>query len=161
ITADRQGAWFPAPVHAHIDAAAVEFIDEAGAKTVEILENGTAHVRGFSLQDNLNPAAADSIVVQLRSPYGNDQENLTLTETGPDTGVFEGAIRLLFNGVPAGGNGTLETQLSPGYTPDEITATYGIYSATAHDVLQQLAFLNLRGQVVSSYPVRSQISVRV
>ncbi|MFY9824829.1 MAG: Ig-like domain-containing protein, partial [Thermoanaerobaculia bacterium] len=161
ITADRQGAWFPAPVHAHIDAAAVEFIDETGAKTVEILENGTARVRVLSLQDNLNPAAADSIVVQLHSRYGNDQENLTLTETGPDTGIFEGAIRLLFNAPPANGNGTLETRPSPGYTTDEITATYGIYSATAHDVLQQLAFLNQRGQVVSSYPVRSRLNVRV
>src|SRR6185312_976067 len=161
IAADRHGAWFPAPVYAGIDAAAVEFIDEAGVTTVELLENGMARVRVSSRQDNLNPAAADSIGIVLRSRYGNDQENPTLTETGPDTGIFEGSFRLLFNATPASGNGTLETRLSPGYQPDEVTATYGAYSVTAHDVLQKPAFLDLRGQVTSSYPLRSRINVRV
>src|SRR5262249_7511362 len=91
-TADRHGAWVPAPVRAGSDGAVVEFTDAAGQKTVELLENDTARVRLYSSQDNLNPASADSILVQIHSRYANDQENLTLTETGPDTGIFEGSI---------------------------------------------------------------------
>ena len=163
IIADRQGAWFPAPVHALIDAAAVEFIDEAGQKTVELLENGTARIRVTSGESNLDPSAAETMVVQVHSRNANDQENATLTETGPNTGVFEGSISLHFlgyNGNPLPGNGTLETHLSPGGELEETTATFGSASARAENVIVQLEFVNLRGQAVSSYPLRSAINVR-
>jgi hypothetical protein len=164
ITADRQGAWVPAPAHAFIDAAAVEFIDEAGQKTSELLENGTASIRVTSGESNLDPAVTETVVVQVHSRYADDQENATLTETGPNTGVFEGSIQLDFqgfNGTVIPGNGTLETRFSPESEMEETTATFGATSVTARNVLAQLEFTNLRGQVVSSYPLRSAINIHV
>jgi VCBS repeat-containing protein len=164
ITADRSSAWFPAPVHAVIDSASVGFIDLEGLPTVLVPENGTARVRVGSVQDNVNSTATDSIVVQLHSRYAEDAESVTLTETGPDTGVFEGAILLRLDDTPAAGNGTLETRFSPNDNdpaPEELTAIYGPYSAMAHTEVVRLAFVNLRGQEVTTYPLRSTVRLRV
>ena len=97
------------PAKARVEFATITFIDEAGVPTVELLENGTARVRVISPDHNSNPGQADGLLVQLRSFYAGDQEDLPLTETGPDTGVFEGSIRLSFNFSAVQGNGELET----------------------------------------------------
>src|SRR3712207_5376199 len=78
------------PAKARVEHAAVSFIDDAGRPTVELLENGTARVRVVSPDNNSNPDQVDGLMVQLRTLYAGDQEQLPLAETGPDTGVFEG-----------------------------------------------------------------------
>ena len=45
-----------------------------------------------SAADNNSPTAIDTISVKLTTPSG-DIESLTLSETGPDTGVFNGVVR--------------------------------------------------------------------
>ena len=88
---------------ARIESAAISFVDEAGRPTVELLENGTARVRVISLGSNGNPGVAETLTVQLQSLYAGDQEQVVLTETGPDTSIFEGIDpALLLSLGPAG-----------------------------------------------------------
>ncbi|HJX29916.1 MAG TPA: hypothetical protein VJ885_18595, partial [Thermoanaerobaculia bacterium] len=81
-------------VSATVTDRALEFLDEQGEPTDEIVESGPARVRMHSTLDNGNPSSADSAAVEMRVLLSNDLETLTLTETGPDTDVFEGTIRL-------------------------------------------------------------------
>jgi hypothetical protein len=147
---------------AGINEAALEFIDEAGQPAAELVEGGTARVRMLSLTGNSNPSAAETVTIQVQSQYAGDTEPLTLTETGPDTGLFEGAIPMQAGpGSPS--NGVLQTSNSgsPEYRQDEVTASSGPISATATVVPARVAFINLRGQEVSSYSLRSTVGVRV
>ena len=84
------------PAKARVEFAAISFVDEAGRPTVELLENGTARVRVINPGSNGSPGLAETLTVQLRSLYAGDQEDMLLTETGPDTSVFEGSIHLSF-----------------------------------------------------------------
>ncbi|HSS79519.1 MAG TPA: hypothetical protein VLV54_22560, partial [Thermoanaerobaculia bacterium] len=161
ITAERDAGFTAEPAKARIDSLSLGFIDESGRPTVEVLENGTARVRVVSPQDNVSPAA-DSVPVQLRTLYAGDQELLNLTETGVDTGVFEGSIQLSL-GPGAGGNGTLETLRNgpPEFLPEEITATIGPFTATAHTVASRVFFIDGFGRETSSFPVGGPVGVRV
>ena len=66
-------------------------------------------MRVISPDHNSNPSQVDGLMVQVRSFHAGDQEDLPLTETGADTGVFEGSIRLSFNFSGSPGNNLLET----------------------------------------------------
>ncbi|MEA2603350.1 MAG: large repetitive protein, partial [Acidobacteriota bacterium] len=147
---------------ANVDFLTLSFLDESGRPTTEVLESGTARVRVVSAQDNANPFAVDQVQVQLHTQYAGDQEFLTLTETGPDTGVFEGGIPLNLAPV-AGNNGTLETQRSgpPDFLPEQITADAGPISATAHTVASRVLFIDGFGRQTSSFPVGGPVGVRV
>ncbi len=151
------------PAEATIEFAALEFVDDAGSPTAEVLDGGAARVRLYSAQDNGNPSSVDSVQVQAASLYGGDFETAILSETGPDTGVFEGAVQLRSGFPPSPGNGTLETSNSgaPEYLGDLLTASYGPYSATARTVASRVTFLGVRGEVVTSYPLRSIVRVRI
>ena len=142
---------------ARVESATISFIDGAGVPTVELLENGTARVRVVNLD-----IGGPSLQVQLQSFYTQDQEDLTLTATGPDTGVFEGSIQLAFTLPASPGNGVLETDnQAPRYLGDQVTASYFSYTATARTVGSRVAFLNLRGQPVASYSLGATVRVRV
>ncbi len=52
------------------------------------------------LDQNLNPAVAETVIVTIKSSNG-DSETLRLTETGPSTGVFIGYIQSTFSAVVA------------------------------------------------------------
>lgn len=69
---------------------------------------------------NTNPALVETIVVTVVNDVTGESENVTLTETGPNTGIFAGPLGTIF-GVAAGANndGTLNTQAS-----DTVTVTY-------------------------------------
>ena len=58
--------------------------------------NEPIFIRVTSSDDNLNPAAPDSVTVTLTSATGGDSETLVLMETGIATGVFAGAIPSVF-----------------------------------------------------------------
>ncbi|MFY9820238.1 MAG: hypothetical protein WAM82_02580, partial [Thermoanaerobaculia bacterium] len=143
-------------------AQTLTFVDAAGGPTVEVLENGTARLRVVSAPDNTDPFATEQVTVQLQTQYAGDQELLTLTETGADTGVFEGSIQLsLVPGI--GGNGTLETLRSgpPDFLPEAITATAGPLTATAHTVASRVMFIDGFGRETPSFPVGGVVGVRV
>ncbi len=67
---------------------------------------------------NLNPAAANSVVVTLSSNTETTPETLTLTETGPNTSTFRGTAQVA-QGAPVAGDGIV--QIANG---DTFTATY-------------------------------------
>ncbi|HEV2846694.1 MAG TPA: hypothetical protein VG477_17705, partial [Thermoanaerobaculia bacterium] len=79
---------------AQVRFAKIEFIDEAGRPTAQALMNGMARLRVLSLNDNADSSRRDSLTVEVRSRYAADLETVVLTETGADTGVFEGSIRV-------------------------------------------------------------------
>ena len=146
------------PATARVEFAAISFIDDAGVPTVELLENGTARVRVISPDHIGNP----SLQVQVRSVLTGDQEDLILTATGQETGVFEGSINLSFNASASQGNGVLETDnQGPEYLGDQVTASFGPFSATARTVGSRVVFLNLRGQPVTSYSLGATVRVRI
>ncbi|HTG35181.1 MAG TPA: Ig-like domain-containing protein [Thermoanaerobaculia bacterium] len=161
ITVDRLGPWFPAPAHAVIDSASIEFVDGAGLATSEVVVNGTARLRVASPQANVNSGAAETLIAQLSTLHLGDQETVLLSETGPNTGLFEGSIRLRFGFAANPQDGMLDTGTNRQALPEEITAVYGSYSATAHTIWSRVSFLNRRDQEVTSYSLRSLIRVQV
>ncbi len=153
--------------YATITAGAIEMIDAAGEPTDELIEAEIARVRVTSHADNADPQTVETVGVTLSSFYGADSESLTLTETGPDTGVFEGQIPMTYVLVSyepsTPGNGLLETSNSdhPAFSPDQVTATFGSLSDTAVIVGQSLAFIDAFGQETETYAQGDRVYVRV
>ncbi|HEX3131883.1 MAG TPA: Ig-like domain-containing protein [Thermoanaerobaculia bacterium] len=144
---------------ATLSYASVEFVDEAGVTTVEVLEGGIARVRVFEPTNGSNPGSA-----QVRSRYANDQEYVQLTETSYQSHIFEGTIQLRSGGPGGGlpGNNLLETSTSgnPEYRPEELTAFYS-GQATAVVRPSRVRFIDGFGQVVSSFAAGDRVGVRV
>src|SRR5437763_12054517 len=132
----------------------IRFIEATGEPALVLVEDGTARVRVTGPAANANPNLAETVTVHLQTVYSQDQEDLTLTETGPDTGVFEGSIRLnyAYSGTPY--DGTLDTgrNSSPPFQPDEVTATFAGASATAHVVGSRIWFIDDFGRIATSLP---------
>ena len=146
---------------ARIEFASISFVDEAGRPTAELLENGTARVRVISLGGNGNPGQVDGLLVLLRSLRTGDEEEVPLAETGPDTSIFEGTIQLSYSVSASQGNGLLETGNPPPYLGDEVTASYGPYSATARTVGARVVFIDGFGRETTAFPIGSRVRVRV
>ncbi|MCP4659763.1 MAG: hypothetical protein GY856_30540 [bacterium] len=146
---------------ATIRALVIEFIDENGEPTSEIFERDWARVRVVSLFDNLSPAVAESITAELTTLNGGDFETVTLTETGVDTNVFEGALRVA--GPTGWGAGYLDAWDSgpPLFLPDEVTADYSGITATAQVIGSRTSFINAGGTVVTSFGFGERIYLRV
>jgi hypothetical protein len=159
------------PARARIDALAVEFIDDAGRATTELLPGGPVRVRVTSVGDNADPSGVESIPVQLGSRHAADQETLQLTETGPGTGVFEGAMPsrvpsltppdYLPYGQPGNGSLDLSNSGQPAFGPEVVTASVGPYSAEARTVSARMAFIDADGHPTATFPFGSPVRVRV
>jgi len=107
---------------------------------------------------------AESVTVELRSLQAGDVEPVTLTETGPNTAVFEGSIELS-NG-PAGSDGQLATRNSgpPEYRAETVRAIYSYFSsvtATATVSGARIVFLDAFGRETPSYAAGETLRVRV
>jgi hypothetical protein len=162
IQAERDFGFTEAPARATIEYIGIGFIDAAGRPTGEVLESGDARVRVFSVSNNIDPGMVDTLGVSVTSVYSGDQETVVLTETGPSTSVFEGAFELFYNFAQPGDN-ILQTLTGPppAHLPDEVRASYGPYTASAITVGSRVAFVDLGGQPVTTYSLRSRIRVRV
>ncbi|HEY2295320.1 MAG TPA: hypothetical protein VGM86_31850, partial [Thermoanaerobaculia bacterium] len=142
----------------------IRFIEATGEPTVELVEGGMARVRVTGPAANFNPNLAETVTVHLQTLDSQDQEDLTLTETGPDTGVFEGSIRLnnALSGTPY--NGILDTGNDYPQSPthlDEVTATFAGAVATAHMIGSRVWFIDDYGRITTSFPVGANVGVRV
>ncbi|PKN13136.1 MAG: hypothetical protein CVU69_03825 [Deltaproteobacteria bacterium HGW-Deltaproteobacteria-4] len=73
-------------------------------------ENEPFFLRLSDLDQNLDPAVAESVIVTLTIPGTSESEILRLTETGPDTGIFTGYIQSTTTGTSTSGNGLLFVQ---------------------------------------------------
>lgn len=83
----------PTPLPANLLLAPLN--DATGKPIASYARNEPIFVRVVSYDSNLNPAVADQIAMTL-STNGGDSEVLQLTETGPSTGVFVGAVQSVF-----------------------------------------------------------------
>jgi hypothetical protein len=146
-------------------ASAAWFLDEAGAVTGEVLENGVARIRVMSASPYGTPGVP--ITVTVRSRYANDQEEVSLDETAFANSIrtYEGTVQL--SRVPLGSglsnNGLLETSNSgmPEYLGDELTVSYQDGEGRAIIIPSRIWFRDLQGAPVSEYAVRSTVRVRV
>lgn len=97
----------PTPLPAPLFLAPMN--DAAGKPISAYPRNETIFVRVVSYDANTS-AAADQVSVTLSTAKGGDSEVLQLTETGPSTGVFVGAVQSVFAALgtaPTPNNGTL------------------------------------------------------
>ena len=92
--------------------------------TIDITDNSvpgdTLTVTLTDVDLNTDPNTAQTIQVSVKNDRTGESEYVTLTETGPDTGVFRSTLDTTY-GTLAGSNndGTLNTQVG-----DTVTATY-------------------------------------
>jgi hypothetical protein len=99
---------------ATVAAASVSFIRPRDGRSTDLYPaDGPLAVRVVDISSNLDPAAVESVSVSLSLLLGQDTEALTLRETGPDTGVFEGSIQHSNGGYGYAGNGLLESNTVP------------------------------------------------
>lgn len=68
--------------------------------------NGTLYFVVQDLDQNKNPLIAETVHIIVTSSSG-DQENVTLTESGVNTGIFRGSIPYVVSGAVTQGNGTM------------------------------------------------------
>ena len=164
ITASHPDAWgaTSSSAQAEISDLSLTFIDENGEPTTELLERGDARVRMFYISGNSNPSTVQTQTVTLHALRSGETESLTLTETGPNTGVFEGSIPLQM-GDGASGDGVLGTLNSawPEYLPEEVSAVYGGERATALVLGARVTFLDAWGGETASYAAGDAVRVRV
>lgn len=81
---------------ARVRPLVLEFTDATGAPVDGYAIHQRIHVRAFDILANTSPAAPDliSAAIQAHRPTdgASDRETVSLTETGPNTGVFAGWI---------------------------------------------------------------------
>jgi hypothetical protein len=145
---------------AGVTAASVRFIDRREGKPTEVyVESGEVVVRVVDLAADLDPAAFDSAAVTLYRSV--DTEPLTLRETGTQTGVFEGRMRLEV-GTFGIGNGFLE----PNYLTDPpvtgmAAVFYGSLSDTAKIVQSLTRLLDDSGEDAVSVAPGQALRIQV
>ncbi len=118
------GTATPAALPANLLLAPLK--DAAGKTIATYSRNEPIFVRVVSYGANTNATVADTVVVTLATNRSGDREVLQLTETGPSTGVFVGAIATVFQSIETNvvpNNGHIDV------SPDEETIT-GIYVHT-------------------------------
>lgn len=72
--------------------SATRFVDQAGQDVEIYLAGDPIYVRTQDADQNTNPHTVETIVVTVTDLDTGDMETLTLTETGPNTGIFQGSI---------------------------------------------------------------------
>lgn len=77
-----------------------------GPHTLQYAPNETIFVRVSDLDENTNSLVSETITVTIIGS-GGDVETVTLTETGPNTGIFTGGVPASSTVPGTGGNGTL------------------------------------------------------
>jgi len=148
---------------------AVELLDDQGEATESYLFGDTIHVRVAEADANTNPATAETLTAKvIARRYGDaklDLETVTLTETGPDTGVFTGTLPTAvlpgFSDSPVLGNGLAEFQKNH-QEPDSdsmVTAYRSGVSATARVRDSKLWLADGQGRDATVFPLGSTVHV--
>jgi len=87
----------PTAMPASLLLAAVN--DAAGNPVSAYSRNEPIFIRVVSYDSNVNPAAADTILVNVTTAIGGDNELVQLTETGFSTGIFAAAVPTFFSAL--------------------------------------------------------------
>ncbi len=149
---------FPAAAHAQT----LTLLDQDGEPTASYIEGSTVTVHLDDPGANLNSTIKESATVDLSTLLAGDLETVTVTETGPDTGLFEGTIRL-HPGAPL--DGMLETTTDPGppFVRDTVDADYqaGTATASANLVGSVTQIVDDYGQQTDEVPVLDRLRLKV
>ncbi len=153
---------------AQVGAASVEFIDRFGNPTDVQFEGGWARVRVTQPSANLSPGTADTLYATLQTVRVDgtvrDSETVQLTETGPDTGIFTGQIKLSVYYILQSGDGVLTSFYTFGEEPpaaDSVAAIVGTASATASFLRSRIWLVDVNGADATQYPAGGRIYVRL
>ncbi|MEM6454814.1 MAG: hypothetical protein AAF772_06935, partial [Acidobacteriota bacterium] len=155
---------------AQIDFGTVDFIDDAGSVTAEVLQNSPVRVRAISTTSNVSPGVIDQVLVEVRSQNTGDAELFQLFETGADTGVFEGSIPM-DDGGSSPSNGVISSQsgVPPAFANDVLTVHFGPFSPSDPDAVSAAAtvrpgsirFVDANGQDAASFVFGASLRVEV
>jgi uncharacterized repeat protein (TIGR01451 family) len=77
-----------------------------GPHTLTYSPNETIYVRVIDFDENANPLVVETVTVVILGS-GGDSETITLTETGPNTGIFTGGVPASSTVPGTSNNGTL------------------------------------------------------
>jgi hypothetical protein len=148
---------------------AVQLLDDQGEAASSYVFGDDIHIRVAEPAANANPAAAEALTVKVFSHrYGDarsDAETVSLTETGPDTGVFTGAlptgVLLSYFALPVPGDGLLQFGdfVQEPDSDSKVTATRNGASATARIRDSELWLTDEQGQDADSFTVGSTIRI--
>lgn len=150
---------FPHPASAQDQ---LDFLDELGEPTTELVELAHVELRLISPTSNYDPTHHDEAFGSLSSSLAGDDEFVFLRETGPDTGIFRVSLPHAL-AATASSFGVLETapRGSLADPVDQVTATVGALQATATPVGARPRFRNVHGEAVSTLAAGEPVHVRV
>ncbi|MES1240141.1 MAG: Ig-like domain-containing protein [Acidobacteriota bacterium] len=148
----------------------VELVDGQGLGVSAYLFGETVHLRAFEAGANADSGSAETLAVNVqawrRSDDRADLETVTLTETGPDTGVFAGSVPTQMIGyvtTPAWNSGVLEIPEPSPYGSEDttVTASRGEASDSARMKDSEVVFTDASGQDAESYEIGSTAYIRL
>jgi len=147
-----------------VSAASVTFLDEWGEPVARVLEHGKAVLRVIDPAADTSPGR-DSVAVDLATAVAMDTDFTTLEETGDATGVFEGEVDLTtdyyLNYLDDESHLLTRTWLSPPYSLDTATATYGGVSGSAEAAQSLTDLLDETGASPAGIALGETVRVRV
>ncbi|NNE60937.1 MAG: hypothetical protein HKN35_08590, partial [Woeseia sp.] len=108
------------------DDAPLTGVDGTISVTEYILRDGTQTITVNDADLNTGAGAVEQVVVDVTNTRTNEIEQVTLTETGANTGIFTGTLTTTFSGV-AGGNNTGVMNAQEG---DSLEANYEDFLTT-------------------------------
>ena len=117
-------------------------------------ESEAVFIRLTDGDQNLDPAAAETVIVMVRDGQSGDTEWLRLTETGPDTGVFVGYVQTTRT-AGASGDGVMTVPVGSLITVSYTDAFDGTDSSTTAALVDPygIVFNSLTGQPVNGATV--------
>lgn len=145
---------------AAVSPATVRFINWRKAAPADpFVEGGEVAARVVDPAANSNPTVIESVPVTFYR--GNDQEALNLRETGADTGVFEGRLRLRSNSW-GWNNGFLEQHslLDISYK-GKVAVAYGSLLSYADWTYSTIRLFDEEGEEASGVALGETVRVRV
>jgi VCBS repeat-containing protein len=149
-----------------ITASRVTFVDRQNAPTEIVFRNSRARFEAFDLAANLDSGTIDSrslTILSYREGNGQlfDLETLDLIETGPDTALFRGSIRV--SSDTAGTFGVLDTSFySPYEGLDRLRVEIPGGSSDAAELTDAVVrFLDGQGNDASIYQAGDLIRIRL
>lgn len=114
--------WLPGPILGTLSV--LNFTDATWVQVDEYEEGQPIYIELADEDENVDPAAPDTVDVTVQSLTTGDTEPLTLTESGNDTGVFRGTMPTIgqVDPDPATPDGTLH--VVAGASGQQIQVTY-------------------------------------
>lgn len=143
-------------------AASVGFVDAEGRHADQYLDGSRAIVRAVDLAANTDPYTFQTVSAAGSMQLSGDMETFSLRETGPDTGVFEGAIDLAI-GYPYSGDQRLSSQPLSGPTSpfDTLSVSYMGLTDSAGLTGSIVHLLDEEGEEADEFALASTVRIRV